>query len=684
MKLRNVGNRVMAASAALLLLAAAPRAYAGTVTTNADSGAGSLRSIIAAAAAGETINFASSVSGTIALTSAELVISKNLTILGPGATLLEISGSNARRVFSIFPGSVVTISGLTITEGLAVSGAGIFNRGSLTLSNCVIFNNHTVGVGAGGGGIASDGSLSMSDCLVYLNDAAVGGAINIGAFPDGSGPVQITRCFFHSNNAGIEGGAIRAFGGNISINDSTFTGNGVNSSSGDFSSFSGILGGAALSLSGSGTAAFTNCTLSGNAVSASALKAGGTLAGGAIANAAGTLMLHNCTLADNQVISTSTVTTIPAQGGGIYNSATDGATATLGSTIVARNTATTGPDFRGPAISQGFNLIGRRDGSTGFTQATDLTGTVAAPLAPGLDAGLQDNGGPTPTILLLPGSPAIDKGKSFGTTTDQRGKTRPYNNSAIANAAGGDGSDIGAVEIQPPGVAVNNPASKNEGREGASGSVIFAVNLSAPSPQSVLVDFKTTNGTAIAGSDYVAKSGRLTFAPGETQKLVSVLFSGDTVPETNETLFFDLTSATNATLADSRGATSVKNDDGPGLSIDNSLVDEGNSGNTPQSFIVRLSAASTNTIKVDWATAPDTAGPTDFVAASGTLTFAPGQTSKVITVQVKGDVLVEPTETYKVNLSKQTFSVLADAQGVGTIRNDDSRAQIFENDEPSE
>lgn len=93
---------------------------------------------------------------------------------------------------------------------------------------------------------------------------------------------------------------------------------------------------------------------------------------------------------------------------------------------------------------------------------------------------------------------------------------------------------------------------------------------------------------------------------------------------------------------------------------------------------MRLSAASTDTVTVNWATANDTAGADDFVAASGTLTFAPGQTSKLITILVNSDTKAEPNETYKVNLSLPTYAVLADAHGVGTIRNDDATQQIFQ------
>lgn len=238
-----------------------------------------------------------------------------------------------------------------------------------------------------------------------------------------------------------------------------------------------------------------------------------------------------------------------------------------------------------------------------------------------------------------------------------------------------------------PAIDINNPRTFDEGSAASPGSTTFAVTLSNTSLQTVTVHYQTADGTAKAGSDYVARSGTLTFAPGETTKYVRVNFIGDGVAEPNETLFVDLSAPVNASISDSRGAAYIRNDDGPSITIDNAAtIDEGNSGTKAQTFTVHLSAASTNTITVDYATANGSAGPADFTAASGTLTFSPGQTSKSITVLVKGDTTVEPNETYKVNLSHPTFAVLGDSQSVAYIRNDDGTAgaaSVAQSDEPS-
>src|SRR5262249_50330382 len=130
---------------------------------------------------------------------------------------------------------------------------------------------------------------------------------------------------------------------------------------------------------------------------------------------------------------------------------------------------------------------------------------------------------------------------------------------------------------------------------------------------------------ATAGSDYTAASGVVTFAAGTTAKTVAVSVNGDTTFEPNETFFVNLTSPVNATLADAHGQATITNDDAaplPWVSIGDATVAEGNSGTTSAVFTVSLSAASTQSVTVQFATANGTAtAGSDYVAASGTVTF---------------------------------------------------------------
>ncbi|HEY9649221.1 MAG TPA: Calx-beta domain-containing protein, partial [Coleofasciculaceae cyanobacterium] len=194
--------------------------------------------------------------------------------------------------------------------------------------------------------------------------------------------------------------------------------------------------------------------------------------------------------------------------------------------------------------------------------------------------------------------------------------------------------------IALPTLSVNDVAIA----EGNAGSTLAAVTvqLSQASDKPITVNYGTANGTATAGSDYTATSGTLTFAPGETTKTINVPILGDTTVEANETFNINLSNATNATIADAQGVGTIRNDDTaqvlPQLSINDISFAEGNSVTTNRVFTVSLSAASTQSISVNYATANGTAtAGSDYTAASGILTFAPGERTKTISVPVVGD-----------------------------------------------
>src|SRR5207249_3695439 len=129
---------------------------------------------------------------------------------------------------------------------------------------------------------------------------------------------------------------------------------------------------------------------------------------------------------------------------------------------------------------------------------------------------------------------------------------------------------------------------------------------------------------------------------------------------------------TNATISDGRGVVTILDDDATVLAINDVSVVEGNSGTTNAVLTVSLSAASAQTVTVNYATANGTAtAGSDYISANGTLTFLPGETSKTITVRVLGDTVYESDETLVVNLSSAVNATIGDAQGVVTILNDD-------------
>jgi hypothetical protein len=234
-----------------------------------------------------------------------------------------------------------------------------------------------------------------------------------------------------------------------------------------------------------GTAALTNCTVSGN----SAGIVGGGMYNGTFGNTtqAATATLTDCTVSGNSA---------GILGGGVYNSFSSG-TSTLGNTIVAGNTASnSGHDAYGTFTSLGHNLIGETDGSGGWV-GSDLTGSIASPLNPLLGS-LANNGGPTRTMALLPGSPAIDAGNNSlipsGVTTDQRGFDRIVNGTV----------DIGAFEfgaLPPESIYVLDAT--------AGGALSLSGNATINVSGSVVVDSSSSSAIKASGNAQVTAAAVL-------------------------------------------------------------------------------------------------------------------------------------------------------------------------------
>ena len=201
----------------------------------------------------------------------------------------------------------------------------------------------------------------------------------------------------------------------------------------------------------------------------------------------------------------------------------------------------------------------------------------------------------------------------------------------------------------------------------------FRVKLSSASDLPVTVRFATADGNGSAASDYAARSGTLAFAPGEADKFVDVPVRGDATFEPDEAFYLTLSDPTNAGLLVNRATAVVLNDDArPALRIADVARRESNGGSTDFAFTVSLSNPTAAPVTVRFATKGNTAqSGRDFAAAHGTLTFAPGQTSRTIVVRVAGDRAREGAETFFVDLSRAAGAAIADGRGVGTILNDD-------------
>ncbi|CAN5853373.1 hypothetical protein BH11PSE3_BH11PSE3_22930 [soil metagenome] len=224
-------------------------------------------------------------------------------------------------------------------------------------------------------------------------------------------------------------------------------------------------------------------------------------------------------------------------------------------------------------------------------------------------------------------------------------------------------------------------ASVSEGNSGTH-ALAFTVSLSAAAAGPVTVAYATGNGSATAGSDYTAASGTVTFAAGENSKVVTVQVTGDITVEANETLNLTLSSPSGATIADGAAVGTILNDDTaplPTLSISDASFAEGSAAAPGKgSFTVSLSAGSTTPVTVTYATADGTAtAGSDYTAKTGTLTFAPGETSKTIQVTAIGDSTVEANEGFSIALSNASGATIAHGTGAGTITNDDTAPPVL-------
>jgi CSLREA domain-containing protein len=492
------------------------------------------------------------------------------------------------RVFTIDVATTVGIDQLTISNGKLSDinstdqGGGILNAGTLTLTNSTVSGNSVSGNQSDqGGGIYNSGTLTVTNCVFSDNSATGGGDDFGGAIFSTSGTATVSSSTFSDNktdgNGHDSGGAISLDSGTLTVTNSTLS---TNSALGGNSDLGGAIyinrgsatimastisentsagpshdEGGGIYISDGGSLNLINSTLSANSASGT----GNDLGGGISISALGVLQLTNCTIASN-----SAGNGTRNEGGGIDNLGIVSAR----NTIIALNTANSGPDVFGAFISLGHNFIGKRDGSIGFGGNGDQVGTVAGPKDPLLGA-LANNGGPTQTRALLTGSTAIDQGDDcvvanlcllalgFPLTTDQRGLTRES----------GMHVDIGAFELN-----IGNPGTLHflpeiyittEGNS-TSHTVMVTVIRDGGSDGVASVHYATSDGTAtIADNDYVAASGNLTWLDGDaTSRTFNVVINGDLKVEPDETINLTLSNAIGAILGvPNTGTITIVNDD---------------------------------------------------------------------------------------------------------------------------
>jgi hypothetical protein len=526
------------AVAGIALATAGSAQGAINVTNTNDSGPGSLRQATEEAPPGETINVPA---GTYTLTSESLVIVKGLTIAGSGAGSTIVRAGGQFRVLVAAGEFDLTISGLTIRDGNEVDAGGIVQGGGilssgvrLTLRNVVVTGNTANGDGAagqnggivqGGGLFQAGGSLTLVESTISGNNALARGASEqAGGIVQGGGlwaasSVTVSNSMVSGNLASALGGqgpsnteqvggiiqggglwAVASGGSSLSFAGLTLSGNLADASGGPGGKGGIIQGGGSLLGNSVPVASLSNATITSNVARADGAGAGIIQGGGVIATNSETapFELLSVTFSGNRVEPATVL-------GGGGNLLTAGPF-TIRNSIIAAGSGPMGSEncsTNEELSSLGFNIDSLDQ--CGFKTAGDKVNTDPL-LGP-----LQSNGGPTQTMVPASNSPAVDQGKSFGLGTDQRGVLRPIDLPTIANSVvpGADGTDIGAVELQPSNALALGKLKKNKKK----GTATLTVFLPPPSAGTL----------TLAGKGLKTQTAAIT---GQTQLKLKVLPKG--------------------------------------------------------------------------------------------------------------------------------------------------------------
>ncbi len=639
------------------------------VTTTADSGPGSLRQVLADAnnnATTDTITFSNGNNGsvnfhddeaeTITLGGTNLLAYTNMTIVGPGAEKLSISGNQLSRVFQMAGDRpTLTLSGITVKNGRAStylssdSGGGILLfGGTLTLVDCVISDN-TATFSGGGIYVTYGGKLKLVRCSVSRNTAQFGGGIYMWS-NDVSDPftLDLVQCAVSGNSATYgDAGGVSAFGGGINrgnrfrLFQSTISGNTAQGSAGGL-----FVGGALVDI--------VQCTITGN--TALGQKPGGPssnfpVVGGVYANSVfgsvDTLNLENCIIANN-----------------------------------------VGPDFwKGSQLT--FNLRGKniiRDGSLPAGPQVLVSDPMLGPL--------QNNGGPTLTHAILPGSPAINAVDNAPVPADvfdvdgdlditeplpfdQRGSGFPRVLEVL---------DIGAFELPKSVTITAGTASQEEGSGAGTTSFTFTVFRAVSTAGALTVNY-AVSGAGVNGADFGGSlpTGTVTIPDGMASTTLTVEVTKDTTPEADEAFTVTLSNPDNGYAIVGQGATStIRDDDTFFVSI--TAIDSTADENKPGTGIWRITRtgsvggplivplqidASSTAVAADWTQAGATFASLA-PGSTGTITIPQGAASAEMTLTPSADIHAEASETVRLNiLSDAAYTIGSPASATVTIGQND-------------
>jgi uncharacterized repeat protein (TIGR01451 family) len=567
------------------------------------------------------------------------------------------TGSLRQAILDLCPGGTIAFDITQVSSPITLTSGELLIDKDLTIQ------------GPGSNLLTVMRGAAASDFRIFeVNGTGSGPTVNISGLTLSGGKAA------GSAPAG-QGGAILQVNGTLTISDSVVSGNAADLDGG------GLFGGGTLNISRS--------TVSGN----NAGRHGGGIEAQGDTNVSNSTVVNNTAQQEGGGIGTSTSVDIDvnvesstisgntaASGGGFYLKATPNKY-NFKNTILSGNTANVSgqdADNSGTLNSQGYNLVGSVQtdpGATYTTQSSDQLG-VAPGLA--LDGSnkplLADNGGPTLTVLPLPDSPAIDKGNSFGLMTDQRGLPRPVDllDSAYPDAAGGDASDVGAVEVNysfsatagtPQSAVVNtNFATQLQATLTESGRPVSGVTVTFTAPASGASATFPSGNTAVTDANGRAS---VTVKANTIAGSYSVTASAGRLSAS-----FDLTNLAPGTIQ--FASATFQQDENGGTAVINVTRASGAAGATTVNFSTSNGTATGGA---------SCAAGVDFVNTSGTLSWADGDSSdKTFTVTICDDSLNEPDETINLALSGLTGTGVLGSQTTATltIRDNDPSGGVIE------
>ncbi|MCR9130689.1 MAG: Ig-like domain-containing protein [Alphaproteobacteria bacterium] len=627
------------------------------------------------------VGLLSNVSGSVLLVQQPSAANELLVVLGnlsgQGEFTVEITGdiddalgntstaSTATGTVETFIRDSVAPSGYTIAFDQSAYSAAAASNASVTFAGAEVGTTYSLTITSDNGGTP----VTATGTIVTAADQITG--LNLTGLNDGTLTVSVTLQDAAGNTgAAVTDTAIKSLSApppfSIAFSPSAIPAGGVSTLTHTIDNSTGAGAVSALDFThalpaGMDVAATPNASTTCTGGTVTAAAGGGSVAytGGSVSANASCAVTVDVTSATPGTLSATTGDLTSAAG----NSGTASGSLTVNAPTLSISNATLSESGSNMVFSVTLSAAIASPVTFDFATA-DVTATA------GTDYQTTTNGNytiPAGVTQLNVGVPITDDG------LDEDDETFTVTISNPTNATLATASGTGTITDDDPTPSLDIASALTVSETG--GSATIAVDLSTASGRTVTVDFATSNGTATSGDDYTATSGTLTFAPGDTSETVTVSILDDGLSEGSEQFTVALSNASNATIGTASSTVSITDDEPfPALAISDVTVSEADLAAT---FTVTLSIASANTITTDVQTVDGTAtAGDDYTATTTSLTFAPNETSKLVSVPLLGDAIDEADETFEALLVNNFGATLADFRGEATIQDDDAAPSL--------